>query len=55
LKISNIGMRFQEVAIKAESIKIVLKPDAEVLEEVVVTGIKNGQITIYRSIQQTIR
>lgn len=40
LKISYIGMKPQEVAIKAGSIKIILKPDAEVLEEVVVTGMQ---------------
>ena len=40
LKISYIGMKTQEVPIKAGTIRIVLKPDAEVLEEVVVTGMQ---------------
>ena len=40
LKISYIGMKTQEVPIKAGTIKVVLQPDAEVLEEVVVTGMQ---------------
>ncbi|MBV4312239.1 carboxypeptidase-like regulatory domain-containing protein, partial [Bacteroides thetaiotaomicron] len=36
LKISYIGMKAQEVPIKAGTMKVVLTPDAEVLEEVVV-------------------
>lgn len=40
LKISYIGMKAQEIPIKAGIIKVVLKPDAEVLEEVVVTGMQ---------------
>ena len=40
LKISYIGMKTQEVPIKAGTIRILLKPDAEVLEEVVVTGMQ---------------
>ena len=38
LKISFIGMQTQEVAIKPDLMKIVMKADSEVLEEVVVTG-----------------
>lgn len=38
LKISYIGMQSQEVAIKATPMKVLLKSDAEVLDEVVVTG-----------------
>ena len=37
LQISHIGMQTQEVAIKP-NLKVVLKPDTEVLDEVVVTG-----------------
>jgi len=37
LQISYIGMQTQEVAIKP-NLKVVLKPDTEVLDEVVVTG-----------------
>ena len=33
-------MKTQEVPIKAGTIKVVLQPDAEVLEEVVVTGMQ---------------
>lgn len=40
LKVSYIGMKSQEVAIKAGTIKIILQPDSEVLEEVVVTGMQ---------------
>ena len=40
LKITYVGMQTQEVAIKGELLKIVMKPDAEVLEEVVVTGMQ---------------
>jgi len=40
LKISYIGMKTQEVPIKAGTMKVVLTPDAEVLEEVVVTGMQ---------------
>lgn len=40
LKVSYIGMKTQEVAIKAGTIKIILQPDSEVLEEVVVTGMQ---------------
>lgn len=40
LKISYIGMKAQEVPIKAGTMKVVLTPDAEVLEEVVVTGMQ---------------
>lgn len=38
LKVSYIGMQTQEVSIKSGFIKVILKPDAEVLQEVVVTG-----------------
>ena len=38
LKISYIGMKAQEVSIKPGTMKIVMQPDAEVLDEVVVTG-----------------
>lgn len=38
LQISYIGMQTQEVSIKSGLMKVVLKPDAEVLQEVVVTG-----------------
>ena len=38
LKISYIGMKTQEIPIKAGRIRVAMKPDAEVLEEVVVTG-----------------
>lgn len=37
LKISYIGMKAQEVSIKA-TMKVIMQPDSEVLEEVVVTG-----------------
>ena len=40
LKVSYIGMKTQEVPIKTGTIRIILKPDAEVLEEVVVTGMQ---------------
>lgn len=40
LKISYIGMKTQEVPIKAGTIKVSMQPDAEVLEEVVVTGMQ---------------
>lgn len=40
LKISYIGMKTQEIPIKAGIIKVTLKPDAEVLDEVVVTGMQ---------------
>ena len=40
LQISYIGMRTQEVTIKTTLLKVVLKPDAEVLQEVVVTGMQ---------------
>ena len=40
LKVSYIGMKTQEVPIKTGTIKIVLTPDSEVLEEVVVTGMQ---------------
>ena len=39
-KISYIGLKTQEVPIKAGTIRILMKPDAEVLEEVVVTGMQ---------------
>ena len=42
LVISYIGMQTQEVAIKA-SVKVVLKPDSELLEEVVITGYGTGK------------
>lgn len=38
LKISFIGMKTVEVGIKSSLIKVVMDPDAEVLDEVVVTG-----------------
>ena len=38
MKISYIGMKAQEVSIKPGTMKIVMQPDAEVLDEVVVTG-----------------
>lgn len=38
LRITYIGMQAQEVSIKSGIMKITMKPDAEVLEEVVVTG-----------------
>ncbi|WP_347079051.1 TonB-dependent receptor plug domain-containing protein, partial [Bacteroides thetaiotaomicron] len=38
LKISFIGMQTQEIAIKSGLMKIVMKTDSEVLDEVVVTG-----------------
>ncbi|MDR0961556.1 MAG: TonB-dependent receptor [Mediterranea sp.] len=38
LRISYIGMKPQSVAIKAGNITVVLQPDTEVLDEVVVTG-----------------
>ena len=40
LKISYIGMKAQEVSIKPGTMKIVMQPDAEVLDEVVVTGMR---------------
>ncbi|MDO4164453.1 MAG: SusC/RagA family TonB-linked outer membrane protein, partial [Bacteroides sp.] len=40
LRITYIGMQAVEVAIKSGTLKIVMKPDAEVLEEVVVTGMQ---------------
>ncbi len=40
LKVSYIGMKTQEIPIKTGTIKIVLTPDSEVLEEVVVTGMQ---------------
>lgn len=40
MKVSYIGMKTQEVPIKTGTIKIVLTPDSEVLEEVVVTGMQ---------------
>ena len=40
LQISYIGMQTQEVAIKTTPMKVVMKPDAEVLQEVVVTGMQ---------------
>lgn len=40
LKVSYIGMKSQEVPIKAGVIRIVLKPDSEILDEVVVTGMQ---------------
>ena len=40
LQISYIGMKREEVPIKSGIMKIVLKPDAEVLQEVVVTGMQ---------------
>lgn len=40
LQISYIGMKTQEVSIKSGSMKIVMQPDAEVLQEVVVTGMQ---------------
>lgn len=40
LQISYIGMKKQEVTIKSGSMKIVMQPDAEVLQEVVVTGMQ---------------
>ena len=40
LQISYIGMQTQEVAIKSTLIKVVMKPDEEVLQEVVVTGMQ---------------
>lgn len=40
LQISYIGMQTQEVAIKSTLMKVVMKPDAEVLQEVVVTGMQ---------------
>ena len=38
MKISYIGMKTEEVPIKSGIMKIVLKSDSEVLQEVVVTG-----------------
>ena len=40
MKISYIGMKTQEVSIKPGTMKVVMKPDAEVLQEVVVTGMQ---------------
>lgn len=40
LQISYVGMQTQEVAIKSTPLKVVMKPDAEVLQEVVVTGMQ---------------
>lgn len=40
LKISYIGMKTQEVAIKSGTIQVKLQADSEVLEEVVVTGLQ---------------
>lgn len=40
LKISYLGMKTQEVAIKAGTIKVALQADTEVLDEVVVTGLQ---------------
>ena len=40
MKVSYIGMKTQEIPIKSGTIRIILKPDAEVLEEVVVTGMQ---------------
>ena len=40
MKISYIGMKTQEVPIKSGAIKVILQPDAEVLQEVVVTGMQ---------------
>ncbi len=40
LKISYIGMKTQEVPIRPGTLKILLKPDSEILDEVVVTGMQ---------------
>ena len=42
LQISFIGMQTQEVAIKP-SVNVILKPDSELLEEVVITGYGTGK------------
>ena len=48
MKISYIGMKAQEVSIKPGTMKIVMQPDAEVLDEVVVTGMtKSRQASFY--------
>ena len=48
LRVSFVGMQSQEVAIRSGLMKIVLKPDAEVLDEVVVTamGISRSEKTL---------
>ena len=54
MKISYIGMKTQEIPIKTGTIRILMKPDAEVLEEVVVTGMqKNGQAPFHGSCNKT--
>lgn len=40
MKISYVGMKTEEVAIKSGSMRIVMKADSEVLQEVVVTGMQ---------------
>lgn len=40
LQISYIGMQKQEVPIKSDFIKVMMKPDAELLQEVVITGMQ---------------
>lgn len=40
MKISYIGMKTEEVSIKPGTMKVVMKPDAEILQEVVVTGMQ---------------
>ncbi|WP_418696338.1 SusC/RagA family TonB-linked outer membrane protein [Bacteroides sp.] len=48
MRVSFVGMQSQEVAIRSGLMKIVLKPDAEVLDEVVVTamGISRSEKTL---------
>jgi TonB-linked SusC/RagA family outer membrane protein len=41
LQVSYIGMKTQEVAVKSGLIRIILQPDSEVLDEVVVTGMQS--------------
>lgn len=55
MKISYIGMKTQGIPIKTGTIRILMKPDAEVLEEVVVTGMqKNGDSAFSRELQQSL-
>ena len=55
MKISYIGMKTQEIPIKTGTIRILMKPDAEVLEEVVVTGMQKKWTSAFsRELQQNL-
>lgn len=54
MKISYIGMKTQEIPIKTGTIRILMKPDAEVLEEVVVTGMQKWTSAFSRELQQNL-